>query len=312
MKNNLPLISVIIPTYKRKSDLITRSINSVLNQSYQNLELIIVDDSPDDYQYREEVENFVNSLSDSRIKYIKHPKNLGANIARNTGIKLSNGEYCAFLDDDDEWHKDKLMLQYKELVTSNSDLVYCKAIVINEYRKTFAPLPFVLKKGNIFNDLLYRNIVGSNSFILINKKTLEDIGLYDENMQSLQDWDLFIRISKKYRISFVDKFLVFYHIHEGERITTNPKKQLQGWNILFEKYDTLLKENKDVKNVWKIKLIPVYIKNGLYHKALSLIIECLLHSPTKFFSYVFSTIKYNIDKPRTELFNKEDEIYNKL
>lgn len=101
-KMNKSLISVIVPTYKRKPEMIKRSVDSILAQTYSNMELIVVDDSPNDYQFREDVKLFLNGY-DNRIKYIQHEKNMGANIARNTGVDYSNGKYIAFLDDDDEW-----------------------------------------------------------------------------------------------------------------------------------------------------------------------------------------------------------------
>lgn len=101
------LVSVVITTYKRRVSQIKAAIDSVLNQSHENLELIIVDDSPNEYEYRDEVKNYCENISDSRVKYIQHEKNMGACAARNTGFSNSNGKYIAFLDDDDEWVKDK-------------------------------------------------------------------------------------------------------------------------------------------------------------------------------------------------------------
>ncbi len=100
-----PTVSVIIPTYNR-ANLVSRAIKSVLNQTYQDFEIIVVDDCSED-----NTEEIVKSFNDSRIRYIKHKKNKGGSAARNTGIKRARGKYIAFLDDDDEWLPSKLEKQ---------------------------------------------------------------------------------------------------------------------------------------------------------------------------------------------------------
>lgn len=312
MNTDNPLISVIIPTYKREPNMISRSIKSVLKQSYTNLEIIIVDDSPSDFEGREHVENYIKSIDDDRIRLVKHEKNQGANIARNTGIKHSNGELCAFLDDDDEWHFDKLNLQLEEMIKSDADLVYCKALLINLNNNTYSKMPSVLKKGNIRSELLYRNIVGSNSFVLVSKKALDDVNYYDESMEALQDWDLFMRISEKYRISYVDDYLVYYFVHEGERISTNQSKQLNGWKVMMQKNQQLLENNSDLNNAWNIKLIPVFIRNQKYGKAFQQFFKVFIYSPIKFISYMVGTLKYMYNKPKPQEFDDYEEFMNKL
>ena len=99
---NYPVVSVVIPTYNRAC-LLGRAIQCVLNQSFQDIEVIVVDDASQDNSA-----DIVNSLDDSRIKYLRHEKNRGGSSARNTGIKAARGEYIAFLDDDDEWMPTKI------------------------------------------------------------------------------------------------------------------------------------------------------------------------------------------------------------
>src|SRR5699024_5200652 len=127
-----PLVSVIIPTFERSPNLIDRSIKSAQNQTYSNLEIIVIDDSPSTYKKRNEVEKYINSLEDDRLIYIQHNENMGANVARNNGIRHSKGEFCAFLDDDDEWELNKIELQLNKIIESNSGLVYCKGKVIDD------------------------------------------------------------------------------------------------------------------------------------------------------------------------------------
>ena len=107
----MELISVIITTYKRNPEILKRAIDSVVAQTYENLELIIVDDSPESYELRDAVKGMVLAIEDKRVIYHQHKVNKGVCAARNTGIELSSGEYLAFLDDDDAWLLDKFTQQ---------------------------------------------------------------------------------------------------------------------------------------------------------------------------------------------------------
>lgn len=293
MKIN-PLVSIIIPTYNRETTLIKKSINSALNQTYKNIEIIIVDDSPKDFKGRNKVEEYIKSFGDSRINYIQHQENLGANLARNTGIKYSSGDLCAFLDDDDEWELNKIELQVKKIQTSNAALVYCKGRILDQDSKFIRNLNNKLHEGYIFNKLIKGNFIGGNSFIMVKKSVLNDIGLFDENMLSNQDWELFLRISKKYKIDYVDEFLVNYYVHNSGNISSNPIKKLQGWNYLYTLYDNYLEDNRDIKNYWDLNMISIYYKNRLYGKSILYMLKTFIYSPLKFFSYFYKVLKVKI------------------
>ena len=125
-------VSVIITTYKRPLQIVSRAISSVLNQTYTQLELIVVDDSPSSFEGRDAIEQYIKNLPDKRIRIIQHDNNRGACAARNTGIQDSKGNYIAFLDDDDFWHPDKIEKQMRKMASGNYGLVYCRQHVINE------------------------------------------------------------------------------------------------------------------------------------------------------------------------------------
>jgi len=107
------LITAIIPTYKRPFKLLERALRSVLAQTYRNIEVVVVDDSPSTYQGRAEIA--ANIHLDDRVTYIQHDAQKGACAARNTGLAHANGKYIAFLDDDDEWLPEKIELQYRRI-----------------------------------------------------------------------------------------------------------------------------------------------------------------------------------------------------
>ena len=244
--NNCAMVSTIITTYKRPPEILLRAINCVLNQTYKNIELIIVDDSPADYPQREDVKNAVLSLGDARIKYIAHEKNSGACVARNTGLKEANGEYVAFLDDDDEWLETKLEQQVKVIENCSDDtaLVYCDALSIYDSTGETKSRNREMHNGHVYDKLILHNFIGSTSYPLMKTEALRSIGGFDPLMKAAQDMDVWLRLSKKYRVDYVNIPLVRYHVHEGECITFNPKNRIAGLERINEKNIDYLKANR--------------------------------------------------------------------
>ena len=216
------LVSIIITTYKRPFEFVLRAVKSVLMQTYSNWELFIVDDSPNDYSERVVIKQQINALGDKRIKYILHGTNLGACAARNTGIRMAKGEFIAFLDDDDEWLPQKIEKQITKINQPEIGLVYCSSYtIINVNGKTKKTLREYRIEGFVFDKLILKNFIGSTSFVMVKRQALFDCGLFNIEMQSAQDYELWLRIAKKYAVACVSEPLVNYYIHNGERITTN-------------------------------------------------------------------------------------------
>jgi glycosyltransferase involved in cell wall biosynthesis len=238
-----PTVSVIIPTYNR-AHLIGRAIQSVLNQTYPDFELIIVDDASTDH-----TENVIKEFlqKDKRISYLKHDKNKGGSAARNTGIKTSKGEYIAFLDSDDEWLQGKLEKQTRFFLDKSIDvaLVYTGSLKINGNLEKISTKIIHKKKGWIFKDLLLKYCIGPTSSIMIRQKCLKDVGLFDEDLPSCHDWDLWLRISKKYKIDCLEEPLVKYYINEMS-ITANEDVKILGRKKIIENFKNDLNENNRI------------------------------------------------------------------
>ena len=197
-------ISIIIPTYNR-ANLITRSINSVLNQTYNNIEVLVIDDGSTD-----NTKNEINKIKDSRIRYIKLRKRRRANFARNIGIKKSFGEYITFQDSDDIYHKDKLEKQLNNLIINKSDLDFCK-ILTHFYSGIKFTIPTKKQEkrilnNKIFNELSYGNFISTQS-ILVKKKYIQKY-LFDTQLPRLQDYDLVLRMVPKIKVSYTQEILV--------------------------------------------------------------------------------------------------------
>jgi glycosyltransferase involved in cell wall biosynthesis len=227
------LVSVIIPTYNR-ANTIVRAINSVLNQTYKKLEILVVDDAS-----TENIEKIVRNFTDDRIKYIRHPYNKGGGAARNTGITVSRGEYIAFLDSDDEWLPEKIEKQLNVFHKSTNSLgvVYTGFQYVNEYGQMNEQV-IPKERGNISLKILEWNYVGTASTVLARSDFLKRINGFDETLPSCQDWDLYIRLSKICLFDFVAESLVRYTSSRNLTCISNKKEAvILGHNKILEKYN---------------------------------------------------------------------------
>ena len=213
-------ISVIIPTYNR-GNIIENSITSVLNQTYKNFEVIIIDDGSTD-----NTKEIIDKFDDKRIKYIKIKENLGGSNARNIGIRHATGRYISFQDSDDISYTNKLELQFNNMINKNSNLDFCKIKVIyNNSYYNFVPTEYQEKKiirGKIFSELIKNGNFISTQSILVRKKFIEKY-LFDINMPRLQDYELILRMIPNVKISYTKKVLVELHIQKDSIQNSNEK-----------------------------------------------------------------------------------------
>jgi glycosyltransferase involved in cell wall biosynthesis len=242
-----PVVSVILPTQNRANKL-KRAVQSVLGQTYRDYELIIVDDGSND-----DTPDIASAFKDDRILFLRHQAALGAPQARNTALRACNGEYVAFLDDDDEWLATKLARQMSlfSKAPEKVGVVYTAFEQIEEDRKS-NPVPKELshRAGDIHAALLEGNFITLPS-VMIRKKCLETIGLFDEEMPRLQDWEFLIRLSKQYHFMFINEPLLTIHCS---------KDSISGDDAaLAEAMELILKKNfNDIKKNTKL-LIRYYI-----------------------------------------------------
>ncbi|MDO4160916.1 MAG: glycosyltransferase family 2 protein [Prevotellaceae bacterium] len=224
------MISIIIPSYNR-AHLIKRALKSVTSQTYDDIEIIVVDDASTD-----NTAEVVKTLNVPNLNYIKLPKNEGACHARNVGIEHAKGEYISFLDSDDTWECEKLEKQYKFLLKNNANVVVCNYWKEKDGKKK-KKVPdghdIIIKK----EELLNANIITTGA-ILISKEALVSVGAFDESMPRYQDWELVLRIIKKYDIFYLDKPLLtlFFQKNSITNSTSMEKK--------FFALDKMVQKNK--------------------------------------------------------------------
>lgn len=205
-----PTVSVILPTHNRARTL-PRAIHSVLNQSYRDLELIIVDDASAD-----DTKQIVRAIDDPRIRYLRHEKNRGAPAARNLGASEARGRFIAFQDSDDDWLTGKLEKQMAALAASGGeDVIYCAFIRSGNGRRLRIPDSRLrVRDGNLLPQLLHENFVSTQT-LLVARERLDEVGGFDETLGRFQDWDLAIRLASVARFRLVDEPLVIVHETPG-------------------------------------------------------------------------------------------------
>lgn len=234
--SNNPLVSVIIPTYKRPH-MLARAIESVLNQTYINIEIIIVDDNSIGSSYRKETIEFMRRYSEyNNILYVKHKENKGGSVARNTGIAIAKGKFVTFLDDDDEYMPTKIEMQinkFRESNVENLGFVYCQINLYDENNLLVGRTKNYFK-GNIipFNENMMNTIAGTPAIMALRSTLVEVNGFKD--LKSGQDWYLILQIlNMGYHTDYLEESLVKVHVHNEERITNNISKL----NSLVERYE---------------------------------------------------------------------------
>ena len=255
-KDHKPMVSVIIPTYNR-SHFVCRAIKSVLSQTYQDFEIIVVDDCSTDNS-----EEVIKSLKDERIRYIRHETNRGGSATRNSGIVAAQAEYIGFLDDDDEWLPEKLEKQMTAFATAPSKVgvIYSGFSYVSERSREieFDVIPNM--RGNIFDVLLEGCILASMTPI-IRKSCFQIAGLFDETMPSCQDWDMWIRISRYYDFDFIPEVLAKYNVH-GKQVSINLNTNIKARAKMIEKYGADYCQNSQALSVVLRRLGILYSLAG--------------------------------------------------
>ena len=212
-------VSVIIAIYNGATrGYLVLAIESVLSQSYKEIELILVDDgSTDDTKALCE-----KYLTDSRVTYF-YKENGGAAAARNLGIQKSTGELICFLDDDDVWLPEKLEKQinlFNTIKDCSFGMSYTGLHVIDAQGKKTGFVSCHHAGGNIFEKILIENIVDCTSSVMIKRGVLRDIGVFREELSYAEDYELWLRIAKKYSVYSVNEPLVLYREH-GNQLSAN-------------------------------------------------------------------------------------------
>ena len=232
--SSFPLVSAIITTHNR-CNLLAKAIASVQNQTYKNIEIIVVDDASED-----ETPKLCSRINNIHYIRIDKEHSNGGNHARNIGILNAGGEFVALLDDDDEWLPQKIELQMRKYTSEDIGLVYCELYVdvgINIFNYNVA----YKREGNILQNREYWKPLCTTSAMLIRKSVFDNVGAFDENVRYWQEYEFFLRVIQKYNISLVKEPLVKYRkdLRDKYRLTNNYDAWEKSVSYILNKHEQL-------------------------------------------------------------------------
>lgn len=256
MFNKSPLVSVITLTRNREK-LLSNAIKSVLNQSYRNIEYIIINGASTDNTIK-----VVNSFNDDRIKLINLDHNYPIPQSINIGVEFSNGEFLTFLDDDDEYLEDKIIKQLNLILSLKSDygFVYCWMDYYDKFsnKRIYEHHPAL--KGYVFEEVVENPIISGTPTYFFRKNSFVRIGGWKDDIGIISDWELAVRACQLYKVDFVPEVLVKVNVNHGQRRMSDKAYYSDFYknNIKFHLY--FLSEFKDVFNKYpKKKVTHLYI-----------------------------------------------------
>lgn len=232
------LVSVVVPSYNRCS-LLSRCIENLQEQSYRNMEIIVVNDGSQD-----NTEAVMKKYEGTNIRYYRYTPNRGACYARNYGVRKAKGEYIAFQDSDDLWEPEKLKEQVICLTDRNVDVVFCGMCRVNstQGKKTYYPRKALEENRDAFLQLLEQNRISTQTVLA--KRTVFDKVEFDPTMRRFQDWDLALQIAKVgYKIAYIPKPLVTSKI-QSDSITATIKNEEAYLHILSKYEEDYLRNPK--------------------------------------------------------------------
>lgn len=238
-------ISVVIPMYNRERT-IESAIRSILEQTVQPMEIIVVDDCSTDKSVK--IVRKIRSENEIvRLLYFK--KNRGAQAARNCGIKAAKGEWILLLDSDDELTSNALEILSETAGKNPGYDVYYGDYYRREGNKIrYINCKMKGKYGNYFHSILFSSkALFQNS--IVRKKALQDIGFLDEAVPAYQEWDTHIRLSVNHKYCYIHKPIFIYNIHDGETISKDGKRDIQGYKYVVRKNGDLFLQEVGIKGI---------------------------------------------------------------
>lgn len=245
----MPLISVVIPVYNGEKT-IRETIESVLNQTLSNLEIILINDGSQDSTLK-----IVSSVKDFRVKTFSYP-NKGLSASRNRGISQAAGDYIAFIDADDLWTPDKLEAQFNALQANpQAAVAYSWTDYIDEFGQIFCQGSHFNYTGDIYTKLLVTNILESGSNALIRKQVFTEVGGFDESLRAGEDWDMYLRLAARYHFVAVPAPQILYRVSVNSMSFNIPQQEAECLKVIERAFN---QAPASVQYLRKISLANLY------------------------------------------------------
>lgn len=298
MSEDKVLVSVVIPTYKRTVEYISKAVESVINQTYPNVEIVVVDDSTAAYEKRCETEAYFASLNKSNIIYLQNEENLGGSLTRNRGIEAAHGDYITFLDDDDEYLPEKIEKQLNFMLENDYDLTFTSLAIYSpegtmvDYREHSAIKSF--DNDYLFRYHMMRHATGTPTFMFKAEK-LREIGGFDK-VKVGQEFHLMLKaILGNLKIGYIPECYVKAYRHPDGGISGGTNKII-GEKELFkfkqQFFSQLTKQEvRFIKFRHHAVLAAGYKRNKMYGKMFIEAARTILTSPVDFVREIFSFAK---------------------
>ena len=221
----MPLVSVIIPT-RNRAPLLHRTLESVLKQSSENLEVIIVDDGSTEA---------VAASADPRVRVLRNPKPTGVSAARNRGIAAARGEWIAFCDDDDLWAPNKLQEQLTAAGRAGANWAYAGDVNVDDQLRVLSGGPPPDPEAVMALLPRINPLASGGSNVVVRSNILAEVGTFDPTLRRTEDWDLWIRIASKGPPACVRQPLVAYRFHRGN-VVWDPREMVDEARKLAARY----------------------------------------------------------------------------
>ncbi|MBO4276523.1 glycosyltransferase [Candidatus Saccharibacteria bacterium] len=250
------LVSCVIPSYKR-SDTLKRAIDSVLNQSYKKIEVLIVDDNEKGDEWDRKLKRLMKTYADARVRLIVQPVHINGAVARNYGIKEAKGEFIAFLDDDDEWEKDKIEKQLELLRKEKADVVSCLWIAYKNGKEIRRCQKYSTE--DIQFKILSRAVSIYTSTVLIKRSSIYEFGGFDETLKRHQDLQFLVDAAEDSKFVLLDEYKVKLHTDseinkpDTKKLIEIKKAFLNREQQKIKKYSK--KEQKRIKGAHEFELL---------------------------------------------------------
>ncbi len=260
-------VSVIIATRNRPVWL-TRAVKSALNQTYDNIEIVVVDENDPGSAGREQTREAIRALDDPRILYLDDRRPTWVCTARNEGVSKCTGDIVCFLDDDDWWEREKIAAQLQLLETSpeKPGLVYTGLRVVDESGTTLKERRPHLR-GHLLEHLLVENVIGTPSSIMMERSVFESIGGFDAQFPTRHDLDLYIRVASQYPVECVSDPLTVYLNQNPLAMSKNLENKVEGRRLILEKHAKLFENRNDLLGKYHYGTALLYLKHQQWDKA---------------------------------------------
>ncbi len=274
-------VSVVIPTYKR-SETLERAIKSVAEQTYKNIEILVVDDNEPGSEESVIVADLIKSLEYENLILVTQDRHINGAAARNAGIRKATGEYIAFLDDDDLWMPNKIEIQVQKL--SKLDETYGgistrKIYYLNDKQDHISEVWETNKRQNF--DIMSKKLNVSTCTLLLRRACLDKTGYFDENLRRHQEVQLLSFFTSKYKVGFVDDILTIIDCSDiGNRPSATRLLELK--NDYFRAIEPVLNGYNSHKRKLVIahnmtEVAWAFYRDGDKKRGLSMLLKCLVY-----------------------------------